>query len=328
MLAEVPSTMLPGPSTPKLKPARLPVCWIAAPARSPVPLRLPPASPSSSTFTVQITDSGPSITAGAASVSVDEEGLAGGNLNGTGDLAGAAIQQTGNLAGLSFGVDGPGNIVLGTSANIGFNTLAGNAIETVWDGATHTLTGRDSVTHSNVFTLQITNVATGAYTFNLLAPVQHTVAGTEDDKTFNVTATVTDVEGEAAQGTISVLIDDDTPTAQAEPAQDLFEGGAVSGQLDFSVGADGGRVTAVGGTQVPESGTASVAGQFGTLVIDAQGNYTYTANGSVLGSPTDTFSFTVTDRDGDPVTIQTGLTFNVKDLNTPIVNDTSVTLDE
>ena len=280
-------------------------------------------------FTVQITDTGPSISPeGAASISVDEEGLAGGNLDGTGDLAGNAITQSGTLAGVAFGVDGTGNIVLGTSANIGFNTLAGNAIETVWNGATHTLTGQDSVTDAVVFTLQITNVSTGAYTFNLLAPVQHTVAGSEDDKTFNVTATVTDGEGESVQGTISVLIDDDTPIAQAEPAQDLHESSAINGQLDFSAGADSGRVTAVGGTAVPAAGTVSVDGQFGTLVIDAQGNYTYTADASVVGSPTETFSFTVTDRDGDPVTIQTGLTFNIQDLNTPIVNDTSVTLDE
>ena len=281
------------------------------------------------TFTVQLTDTGPSISPeGAASIAVDEEGLAGGNLDGTGDLAGNATTQSGTLAGIAFGVDGTGNIVLGTSANIGFNTLAGNAIETVWNAATHTLTGQDSVTDSVVFTLQITNVSTGAYAFNLLAPVQHTVAGSEDDKTFNVTATVSDGEGESVQGTISVLIDDDTPTAQAEPTQDLYEGASVSGQLDFSVGADGGRVTAVGETAVPATGTVSIDGQFGTLVIDAQGNYTYTADGSVLGSPSETFGFTVTDRDGDPVTIQTGLTFNVRDLNTPIVNDTSVTLDE
>ena len=133
--------------------------------------------------------------------------------DGTGDLPDASVSTSGTLAGLNFGVDGPGDIVLSTSGNIGFNTLAGNPIATVWDLATHTLTGEDSVTLSTVFTLQITNVATGAYTFTLLAPVQHTVAGTEDDKTFNVTATVTDVEGDSATGTISVLIDDDTPVA-------------------------------------------------------------------------------------------------------------------
>ncbi|MBS7671295.1 DUF5801 repeats-in-toxin domain-containing protein, partial [Croceicoccus gelatinilyticus] len=164
----------------------------------------------SSTFTVTLTDEGPSIADLAASVAVDEEGL-GGIAGGTGDLAGEATVQSGTLAGLAFGIDGMGDIALAPSADTGLVSAAGNAISTSWDAVTHTLTGQDSVTGETVFTLEITDVATGAYTFTLLQPVTHPDASTEDDATFQVTVTVTDAEGDAATGAIAILIDDDSP---------------------------------------------------------------------------------------------------------------------
>ena len=152
------------------------------------------------TFQVRLTDEGPSIDPAPATIAVDEDDIPAppaGNPDGPGDLAASSYTQSGVLTGLDFGTDGPGDLVLSTSGDIGFNTLAGNAIETLWDGASHTLTGQDSVTGDDVFTLQITDVNTGARTFTLLAPVQHTVSSTEDDKSFNVTVTVTDAEGES-----------------------------------------------------------------------------------------------------------------------------------
>jgi T1SS-143 domain-containing protein len=275
-------------------------------------------------------DDGPTIDADAATIVVDEDGLTGGlagnGTGATGDVPGADVALSGNLSGLNFGADGAGDIVLGTSANIGFSTLSGNAIETVWDGGTHTLTGRDSVTHDAVFTLKITDVASGSGTFTLLAPVQHTVAGVEDDQSFNVTVTVVDKDGDSTTGTIAVTIDDDTPVASDEPARELSEGGTVTGVVDFMGGADGALVTSVSGHEVAAEGDTTIHGSFGTLVIDAQGNYSYTANDSVIGSPTDTFTFTVTDGDGDPVT--KSMAFNVLDANTPLLSDTAVTLDE
>ena len=223
--------------------------------------------------------------------------------DGTGDLPDASVSTSGTLAGLNFGVDGPGDIVLSTSGNIGFNTLAGNPIATVWDLATHTLTGEDSVTGSDVFTLQITNVATGAYTFTLLAPVQHTVAGTEDDKTFNVTATVTDVEGDSATGTISVLIDDDTPVAvndgQLASVDDDAANvviGTVAGLLsNDSYGEDG---------QGSPNITIATGSLGGTVTINA-GNLLYTSATDIVSPFTpqvETFTYTIKDGDGDTTT--------------------------
>jgi hypothetical protein len=70
--------------------------------------------------------------------------------------------------------------------------------------------------------------------------------GTEDDKSFNVTATVTDAEGESVQGTISVLIDDDTPVVFSKTdliySNTLNDGAGPltggTGIFDYSIGAD------------------------------------------------------------------------------------------
>ncbi len=197
-------------------------------------------------FSVTITDGGPSIDLAAASIMVDEDDLPGGNAGGDGDLA--TPHTSGVLSGLDFGTDGPGDIVLSESSDIGVNTLAGNAIETVWDGDTHTLTGQDSVTGDDVFTLHITDVETGEYSFTLLEPVQHTVADTEDDQTFSVGVTVTDSDGDEASGTVSVLIDDDTPTASGvsvevaeatTPSTNLMIILDLSGSMDDPSGVSG-----------------------------------------------------------------------------------------
>ncbi|MBV7266499.1 DUF5801 repeats-in-toxin domain-containing protein [Erythrobacter ani] len=171
-------------------------------------------------FQVRITDEGPSINADAATFVVDEEGLGGiaGNGDSTGDVAGEATVQTGNLAGIDFGADGPGSITLTAGADTGLTTLAGNPVETVWDATTLTLTGQDSLTGADVFTLVITDVNTGAYTFTLLAPVDHPDGASEDDQSLSVGVVVSDAEGDTANGTISITIDDDSPVAAISAA--------------------------------------------------------------------------------------------------------------
>jgi hypothetical protein len=176
------------------------------------------------TFTVSLSESGPSI--GTTAFTVDEEGLSGG-IAGTvygdsSDVAGQATTVSGTLAGFSFGGDGQGatgNIVLAASADTGLRTLSGGIVETVWNPATHTLTGYVDTDNSNtlngaetaVFTLQIDDVATGHYVFNLLQPVKHATANTEDDKLLSVNVTVTDSDNDPANGVINITIDDDSP---------------------------------------------------------------------------------------------------------------------
>src|SRR5690606_2861516 len=60
------------------------------------------------------------------------------------------------------------------------------------------------------------------------------------------------------------------------------------------------EVTEVNGIAVGGAGTTPIAGQYGTLTIDAEGNYSYTPNadGSGIGK-VDVFEYTITDADGN-----------------------------
>ncbi|EPR09122.1 hemolysin erythrocyte lysis protein [Sphingobium indicum IP26] len=223
---------------------------------------------SSATFSVLLTDTGPSIGTAAAAFTVDEDGLANGVTQPvTGDVDGADIVKTGTLAGLNFGNDGPGNIVLGAVADTGLRTLSNHVIQTVWDGTSHMLTGKDAVTGDNVFTLQITDVASGAYRFELLAPVKHSDPASEDDQSFTVAVTVTDAENESASGTISVTIDDDSPAVTATlPAA----GSLVVDESNLALDA-----------------TANFAGNFTALYgADGKGSLSYSLGVSAQGAAT------------------------------------------
>jgi VCBS repeat-containing protein len=90
---------------------------------------------------------------------------------------------------------------------------------------------------------------------------------------------------------------------------------AASGDLDLNTGGDASAVATV--TEVNGSAAnvgAEVAGTYGTLVLNADGSYAYTANAALdalrIGdNPTDQFTFTATDTLSRSVT--TTLTFNI-----------------
>ena len=285
--------------------------------------------PASAALTITIKDDPtPSIDRAAATFTVDEDGLTGGIPGGTGDVAGEVTTQTGTLAGMSFGGDGPGNIVLTAVADTGLRTLSNHVIETVWDGTTHTLTGRDATAPGTiVFTMQITDVATGAYEFKLLAPIKHTDPASEDDKGLAIGVTVTDADGDAATGTVNVTIDDDSPVAYAD-TNAVGEGATVLGNVltdgtDDVFGADGPTSPGAGvvgvatgsNTAAPVAGGLGglgIAGTYGTLTLNANGTYSYKANANIpTGTPwVDHFVYTIKDGDGDTSTTTLDITVN------------------
>ncbi|GGD73717.1 DUF5801 repeats-in-toxin domain-containing protein [Croceicoccus mobilis] len=262
------------------------------------------------TFTVTLTENGPALDAEAASILVDEDGLPGGIAGGEGDLTGETITASGMLSGLDFGGDGAGDIVLAAEADTGLVTLAGNAVETVWDAATHTLTGQDAVTGEAVFTLTITDTATGAYEFNLLSPVSHPGAD-EDDATLSIDVTVTDSDGDAVTGAISVIIDDDSPIITLTGAEagmavldesPLAADGIASASVDFSgsftsaFGADG-----AGAVDYTLSLTGSDVGS-GLYALNGTQIVLNLADGVITGSADGTDYFTISVEAGGVVT--------------------------
>ncbi len=76
-----------------------------------------------------------------------------------------------------------------------------------------------------VFTATVTDVTAGTYTFTLYQPLDHAVAGTEDDILYNFTYTLTDGNGTMGTGSLGMTIDDDMPTIGEIPDGVVDESG-------------------------------------------------------------------------------------------------------
>ncbi|NVK02991.1 MAG: hypothetical protein HWE12_15745, partial [Oceanospirillaceae bacterium] len=144
---------------------------------------------------------------------------------------------------------------------------------------------------------------------------------------------VYDQYGNSITNTVKVAIADDVPFAVAD-ANTVAEGGTVQGNVNIDsgddnaddFGADGARAAgAVVGVRAdgstPDTTTevtvgigSSIQGDHGTLVLLADGSYTYTSNpNSISTNVQDVFVYTIEDADGDRST--TTLTINVQDFS-------------
>ncbi|MBU0737753.1 MAG: VWA domain-containing protein [Alphaproteobacteria bacterium] len=102
------------------------------------------------------------------------------------------------------------------------------------------------------------NAVTGAYVYTQTANLLHTTGGEENEAAFTLGFTVTDGDGDKADGKLALLIDDDTPTLVSTPTtglslneDDLALGNdettpkellSATGNLNISLGADGGSI--------------------------------------------------------------------------------------
>ena len=113
------------------------------------------------------------------------------------------------------------------------------------------------------------------------------------------------------QGTITINITDDVPTAHADSGN-VTEGrlltvAALSGVLSNDVaGADGDLIAGIraagNDTTTPVSGgvDTDITGVHGTLHLNADGSYTYQSNpNNISSNATDVFVYTIKDGDGD-----------------------------
>jgi VCBS repeat-containing protein len=168
------------------------------------------------------------------------------------------------------------------------------------------------------------NTTTGAWTYTLT----HPVTDGEGPETDYFTYTVTDSDGSTSTGTITITIIDDVPTAVADT------GTATEGQtlnslvgvlVNDTMSADvPGTVVglAAGDTGTNSTGTMSVGGMYGTLTINADGSYSYVANGSVASGSQDVFTYTMQDADGDQSHATLTITFE-GDNNVPTAQDSA-----
>jgi len=135
---------------------------------------------------------------------------------------------------------------------------------------------------------------------------------------------VVDLDGDIASDTVTIEIIDDVPTA-ANDTDSLTEDGPVftSGNVitDAEANGDNGAdVTGADGAVVQTPG--SLSGAYGTLVLNADGSYTYTLSAfgvsqvSTLGageSFTEVFEYVLVDGDGDTSPATLTLTLNGAD---------------
>ncbi len=166
-------------------------------------------------------------TAGPSTANIDDDGIAGSNPAPTaddldaniGDLDGALSSEasfSGVLNG-SVGLDNPGTFDF-AAMNLAANSTATVGQETVsysWVGTTltATITSGDRA-GDPLFTVEITDTATGAYTVTLLTNVLHDEAnnGETGDLVIPLTYTVTDSDNSTESSTLTITFDDDMPT--------------------------------------------------------------------------------------------------------------------
>jgi T1SS-143 domain-containing protein len=307
-------------------------------------------------FSIIVQDDVPT-TASNTLVAVDEDDLAAGNHDAAaGDDVTPVSPVTGTLQ-FSIGADNPatvgfaslnGTAVLNTSGIA--VTAAGVALVYLWDSSTNTLYATPDGTSAHAaFQIQVTNTATGAYSFSLLGPVDHPgrdadglnngpETAYEDNININLTYTVTDRDGDFKTGTLSVSIDDDVPMAVAGAALTVLEtDGATTGinlLANDTRGADGATVTAVDFGL--GSGFQAIAAVGTTTITNVNGTYTFQANGTWTFDPsvnasnsntTGNFTYRITDGDGDTSTV--AQVVNITNANSiPTAGSKFLTVDE
>lgn len=289
---------------------------------------------------IRFADDGPSIAAGgtASPLTVDESNFA----------ADATVDLSGLFAGTTdAGADGPGAVTyeLGVAAGASglIDSLTGEAVILSIEGGV--VFGRTS-THE-VFRISV--VPGGLVTFDQSRAILHTPDSGPDQALFlagsnliTLTAIATDGDGDTARTTTDITgqfaIRDDAPNAvddQDNVSRDgeVFAdgnvltglGGTDANGMDGSsdnAGADGGLMV-VGVAFGASTGTpgAVLSGNYGSIVIAADGSYRYDLDPSdpavVALNPdttlTESFEYTVRDADGD--TSVATLTISITGIN-------------
>ncbi|AQZ34139.1 hypothetical protein BHQ29_13145 [Pseudomonas sp. LPH1] len=219
-------------------------------------------------------------TGGTASNAVDEDGLPDGIVGGVNDLDGEATLVTGVL-GYSFGPDGPGTFTWSTAGLADLGISSGGVPLTYQvsaDGLLLTAFAGETV----VFEVQVTDLLTGAYQFELFAPLDHAAPplgeSDENDILYLFNYTITDGNGTPASGSLSILIDDDSP--ELVEGERPVVGGLVHEDALASIGnAEPGNLPAQTHQLIGDPGALDALVNFGA---DGRGGFQLSTNPEAL----------------------------------------------
>ncbi|MBA1201505.1 retention module-containing protein, partial [Pseudomonas capeferrum] len=178
----------------------------------------------------------------------------------------------------------------------------------------------------NTLTITGYNASTGvvSYSYTLTDNEAHPTADGANSLSESFVVSATDSDGSTATDSLDVTIVDDLPTAAndgnlatATEQQTTLTGNVLANDTQ---GAD--RITLSPTTGPITAGTFT--GTYGTLVLAADGSYTYTLNPDDAdfkglkggGTGTESFTYTLTDADGDSSTAT--LMLDISNLNDPV----------
>ena len=263
----------------------------------------------SSTATVTVTLQPDSEPSGATvTAAVDDDGLPAGNPDSvTGDLDTGMADESVFNGTLSFDVGNDTPATIGFDAALDGSTAMLGAEMVTYSVVGTTLTA--SSARGEIFTVEITDTATGTYTVTLLQNVLHADGMDENDALASIGFTVADSEGETATATLDITFDDDAPTA-TDNTNAVVEGMTTAGNLltdddGFGVdvnGADGSlTILDVSGAGGSDNGAPFVVtGLYGELTVFADGGYSYESFANATNADvTDSFTYRIIDADGD-----------------------------
>ncbi|TIS50141.1 MAG: hypothetical protein E5W93_18355, partial [Mesorhizobium sp.] len=277
---------------------------------------------SHTTLTIAIGNSTPEISdltpeANGGDVIVNEDDLLASRSPGESDGSDASKEST--TQGGTFTIHSPDGIA---SLNIGGHDFITNGVFTA---------GSFTTALGNTLTVTGYNPATGevSYTYTLIDNEAHDAVQGTNSLFENFDVTLTDLDGQSDNGTLSVNIVDDVPTASTEAPQNVAEGATITGTLDFVAGADGATVTHIDGTLLvfgQDGYSQSIDIGDGFIKVKADGSYSFTADNPVIGTGAASATYTVTDSDGDTSTA--GLSFVVTDANHPTAGTAAAWVDD
>ncbi len=254
--------------------------------------------------------------------------------------------------------------IVGPSANVTVNEAALDLVQDAGDLAAGTVVGSNPSSSAEsvsgtigqpgvTITAQSSEDALGKFVLNANGTFTYTLKSAFDGATTNNGVTTqagvrtfnyvgTDANGNSVTGTITVNIVDDVPTARNDTdtvdANATATGNVITGASTSSApggidtkGADGAAVSTVVGfagstdSAFDGNGNLQVNGQYGTLLIAADGSYTYTRTPGSPGGVSDSFTYTLTDGDGD--TSSATLVIAVPDAR-PVAGTASASVDD
>ncbi|MGH8382145.1 retention module-containing protein [Pseudomonas sp.] len=235
-------------------------------------------------------------------LSLNEANLAQGSAS-----APAALTRTGSFTVVA--ADGVFNLNVG-----GINVVTAGAVTGVGQSITTGL--------GNVLTITGYDAATGvvSYSYTLTGAEAHPAGGGANGLGESISVLVSDTDGDVASGSLDITVSDDTPRAVADSNVVT----ATENQLTLTGNVLGNDTQ--GADRLPSGPITAQTfnGTYGTLVLAADGSYTYTLNTSDPdfinlhggGNGTETFTYTLKDADGDSSTAT--LQINVSNLNDPV----------